>query len=73
MYKYSFKDPLVVCCVFLTRVVGLQMIIICESQQFRVAINGQHQLDYKHRVQDLSRIKQLEVLGDVSLLDVRML
>ncbi|XP_013881936.1 galectin-8 [Austrofundulus limnaeus] len=50
-----------------------EMIIICESQQFRVAVNGRHQLDYKHRVQDLTRIKQLEVLGDVSLLDVRVL
>nr|ANN46245.1 galectin-8 [Oplegnathus fasciatus] len=50
-----------------------EMIILCDSQQFRVAVNGFHQLDYKHRVQDLSRITQLEVLGDVTLLDVKIL
>ncbi|KAM4522809.1 galectin-8 [Odontesthes bonariensis] len=50
-----------------------EMIILCDSQHFRVAVNGLHQLDYKHRVQDLSRISQLEVLGDASLVDVRML
>ncbi|KAM3602337.1 uncharacterized protein V6R79_002328 [Siganus canaliculatus] len=46
-----------------------EMIVLVEAQQFRVAVNGIHQLDYKHRVQDLSRITQLEVLGDVTLLD----
>lgn len=49
------------------------MIILCDSQQFRVAVNGNHQLDYKHRVKDLSRITELEVLGDVTLLDVKIL
>ncbi|XP_039637317.1 galectin-8-like [Perca fluviatilis] len=44
-----------------------EMIVLCESQQFCVAVNGQHQLDYKHRVQDLRRITQLEVLGDATL------
>ncbi|TDH15537.1 hypothetical protein EPR50_G00032790 [Perca flavescens] len=44
-----------------------EMIVLCESQQYRVAVNGQHQLDYKHRVQDLRRITQLEVLGDAAL------
>nr|QII80243.1 galectin 8 [Amphiprion clarkii] len=50
-----------------------EMIILCDSQHFRVAVNGVHQLDYKHRVQDLVRIDQLEVMGDVSLLDVKIL
>ncbi|XP_029902564.1 galectin-8 isoform X2 [Myripristis murdjan] len=49
-----------------------EMIILCEAQQFKVAVNGIHQLDYKHRVQDLSRITELEVLGDVQLLDVKL-
>ncbi|XP_022052640.1 galectin-8 isoform X2 [Acanthochromis polyacanthus] len=49
-----------------------EMIILCDSQHFRVAVNGVHQLDYKHRVQDLIRIDQLEVKGDVSLLDVKI-
>ncbi|XP_041814676.1 galectin-8-like [Chelmon rostratus] len=50
-----------------------EMIILCEPQQFRVAINGQHQLDYRHRVQDLRRITQLEVLGDIMLRDIVIL
>ncbi|XP_070782259.1 galectin-8-like [Enoplosus armatus] len=50
-----------------------EMIILCDSQQFKVAVNGLHQLDYRHRVQDLSRITQLEVLGDVTLLEARIL
>ncbi|XP_068454868.1 galectin-8-like [Clinocottus analis] len=50
-----------------------EMIILCEVQQFRVAVNGLHQLDYQHRVQDLSRIQQLEVQGDVTLLGLQVL
>ncbi|KAM9339383.1 galectin-8 [Symphorus nematophorus] len=50
-----------------------EMIVLCESQQFRVAVNGEHRLDYKHRVQDLSRITQVEVEGDVTLQDVHVL
>ncbi|XP_049914590.1 galectin-8-like isoform X2 [Epinephelus moara] len=50
-----------------------EMIIRCDSQQFRVAVNGLHQLDYKHRVQDVSCVTQLEVLGDVTLLGVNIL
>lgn len=46
------------------------MIILCDSKHFRVAVNGQHQLQYRHRVQDLSAIDMLEVLGDVRLLAV---
>ncbi|KAF6735778.1 Galectin-8 [Oryzias melastigma] len=47
-----------------------EMIILCDSKHFRVAVNGQHQLQYRHRVQDLSAIDMLEVLGDVRLLAV---
>lgn len=50
-----------------------EMIILCDAQHFRVAVNGLHQLDYKHRVQDLSRITQLEVMGDIQLQDVKLL
>ncbi|KAK1796133.1 hypothetical protein P4O66_009217 [Electrophorus voltai] len=49
-----------------------EMIILCEVQEFKVAVNGIHQLSYKHRVQDLSRVDELEIMGDVQLLDVRM-
>ncbi|XP_029984836.1 galectin-8 isoform X2 [Sphaeramia orbicularis] len=50
-----------------------EMIVLVEAHQFRVAVNGVHQLDYKHRVQDLSTIAQVEVLGDLTLEDVRLL
>ncbi|XP_062266992.1 galectin-8-like isoform X1 [Platichthys flesus] len=49
-----------------------EMIIRCEPQQFKVAVNGVHQLDYKHRVQELRSINQVEVQGDVTLLDVNI-
>ncbi|KAJ4919495.1 hypothetical protein JOQ06_029619, partial [Pogonophryne albipinna] len=46
-----------------------EMIIRAEQRGFRVAVNGQHQLDFTHRVQNLSQVSQLEVLGDVRLLN----
>ncbi|GAA6236320.1 galectin-8 [Lates japonicus] len=49
-----------------------EMIILCDSQQFRVAVNGIPQLDYKHRVKDLIRINQVEVRGDLKLQDIRI-
>ncbi|XP_014905870.1 galectin-8-like [Poecilia latipinna] len=49
-----------------------EMIVRCDARHFRVAVNGCHQFDYKHRVQDLSAVGQLEVVGDVTLMDVRM-
>lgn len=48
------------------------MIVYCDSQHYGVAVNGDHILTYKHRVQDLRRINQVEVQGDVSLLDVKL-
>ncbi|XP_060773969.1 galectin-8 isoform X2 [Neoarius graeffei] len=49
-----------------------EMIILCEAQQFKVAVNGTHQLTYKHRVQDLSRVDELEITGDLQLVDVKI-
>ncbi|KAG7316416.1 hypothetical protein KOW79_019957 [Hemibagrus wyckioides] len=49
-----------------------EMIILCEAQQFKLAVNGAHQLTYKHRVQDLSRVDELEITGDLQLLDVKI-
>ncbi|XP_035278835.1 galectin-8 isoform X1 [Anguilla rostrata] len=49
-----------------------EMIVHCEAQKFKVAVNGVHLLDYKHRVQDLTRVNQLEILGDLQLLDVKL-
>uniref|UniRef100_A0A673N271 Galectin n=1 Tax=Sinocyclocheilus rhinocerous TaxID=307959 RepID=A0A673N271_9TELE len=39
---------------------------------FRIGVNGSHLLDYRHRVQDLSSIDQLEILGDVELQNVQL-
>ncbi|KAK9956265.1 hypothetical protein ABG768_014010 [Culter alburnus] len=49
-----------------------EMIILCEAQEFKVAVNGFHQLSYKHRVQDLSCVDVLEIVGDLELKDVKM-
>ncbi|XP_076873926.1 galectin-8 [Brachyhypopomus gauderio] len=49
-----------------------EMIILCEAQQFKVAVNGTHQLSYKHRVQDLGCVDELEIMGDLQLLDVKL-
>ncbi|KGL75432.1 Galectin-8, partial [Tinamus guttatus] len=48
-----------------------ELIIFCDAQQFKVAINGVHTLEYKHRFKQLEKINLLEVTGDVQLLEVR--
>lgn len=50
-----------------------EMIVRCDTHAFRVAVNGFHLLDYRHRVQDLSRISRVEVLGDVTLQQLQLL
>ncbi|XP_063080311.1 galectin-8 [Engraulis encrasicolus] len=49
-----------------------EMIILCQPHQFKLAVNGDHLLEYLHRVQDLSSIDQLEVMGDLELQEVRL-
>ena len=48
-----------------------ELIIFCDAHQFKVAVNGVHTLEYKHRFKQLEKINLLEVTGDVQLLDVR--
>ncbi|EOA98310.1 Galectin-8, partial [Anas platyrhynchos] len=48
-----------------------ELIIFCDAHQFKVAVNGVHILEYKHRFKQLEKIDLLEVTGDVQLLDVR--
>ncbi|XP_072295817.1 galectin-8 isoform X2 [Eucyclogobius newberryi] len=50
-----------------------EMIVQCDPGQFRVAVNGTHQFEYKHRVQDLSRITALDLSGDITLEEVCLL
>ncbi|XP_028834565.1 galectin-8 [Denticeps clupeoides] len=49
-----------------------EMIIFCQSHQFKLAVNGLHLLEYQHRVQDLGSINLLEIMGDLELQDVRL-
>ncbi|RXN16711.1 galectin-8-like isoform X2 [Labeo rohita] len=49
-----------------------EMIILCEAQEYKVAINGFHLLSYKHRVQDLSCVDVIEIAGDIELMDVKI-
>ncbi|XP_035889263.1 galectin-9-like [Phyllostomus discolor] len=44
--------------------------IMCEVTGYKVAVNGQHQFDYNHRLLDLSAINILEVGGDIELIKV---
>ncbi|NXS48069.1 LEG8 protein, partial [Balaeniceps rex] len=48
-----------------------ELIIFCDAHQFKVAVNGVHTLDYKHRFKQLEKISVVEVTGDVKLLHVR--
>lgn len=48
-----------------------EMIIYCDVREFKVAINGVHSLEYKHRVRDLGSIDTVEIDGDIHLLEVR--
>uniref|UniRef100_A0A8B9Q522 Galectin n=1 Tax=Apteryx owenii TaxID=8824 RepID=A0A8B9Q522_APTOW len=46
--------------------------IYCDAQCFKMATNGQHQFDYKHRIPNLQQIDMLEVCGDVTLTQVQV-
>ncbi|XP_053567910.1 galectin-8 isoform X2 [Bombina bombina] len=48
-----------------------ELIIYCEAQKFKVAVNGVHLFEYKHRYKDLSKINTITINGDVQLVDVR--
>ncbi|KAM6128357.1 galectin-8 isoform 3-T4 [Pterocles gutturalis] len=48
-----------------------ELIIFCDAHQFKVAVNGVHTLEYKHRFKQLEKINIVEIMGDVQLLDVR--
>lgn len=48
-----------------------EMIIYCDVKEFKVAVNGVHCLEYKHRFKELSSIDTLEIDGDIHLLEVR--
>uniref|UniRef100_M3YMV8 Galectin n=1 Tax=Mustela putorius furo TaxID=9669 RepID=M3YMV8_MUSPF len=47
-----------------------EMIIYCDAREFKVAVNGVHSLEYKHRFKELSDIDTLEIDGDIHLLEM---
>ncbi|KAM5163796.1 galectin-8 [Mantella aurantiaca] len=49
-----------------------ELLIYCEAHQFKVALNGQHLLEYRHRYKDLSAINEISVQGDVEVYDFRV-
>ena len=62
---FSPGAPLMLC------ILSFQMIIYCDVREFKVAVNGVHSLEYRHRFKDLSDIDTLEIDGDIHLLEVR--
>ncbi|XP_074719302.1 galectin-8 [Strix uralensis] len=48
-----------------------ELIIFCDAHGFRVAVNGVHMLEYKHRFKQLGKINTVEISGDIKVLDVR--
>ncbi|XP_050784701.1 galectin-9 [Gopherus flavomarginatus] len=46
--------------------------ILCDAHSFKVAVNGQHQFEYNHRVPNLQQIDRLEIEGDVMLTYVQV-
>ncbi|XP_051867293.1 galectin-8-like isoform X3 [Pristis pectinata] len=48
-----------------------EVIIYCDSDCFKIAANGQHLVEYKHRFTNLNKIDMLEMEGDIHLIDVQ--
>ncbi|XP_043857636.1 galectin-8 isoform X2 [Dromiciops gliroides] len=48
-----------------------EMIIYCSTNEYKVAINGVHVLEYKHRFKEFGKIDTLKIDGDIDLLDIR--
>ncbi|XP_069787087.1 galectin-8-like isoform X2 [Narcine bancroftii] len=48
-----------------------EVIIYCGSDCFKIAANGEHLVEYKHRFTDLNKIDMLEIDGDIQLIDVQ--
>ncbi|KFO25591.1 Galectin-9 [Fukomys damarensis] len=50
---------------------GFLVGIICEGHCYRVTVDGQHLLEYAHRLKDLRAVNNLEVAGDIQLTHVQ--
>ncbi|XP_023009620.3 galectin-8 isoform X1 [Maylandia zebra] len=49
-----------------------EILLLCQPHRFKLAVNGSHLFEFRHRVQDLSSIDQLEIMGDLELTDVKL-
>ncbi|XP_013866835.1 galectin-8 [Austrofundulus limnaeus] len=49
-----------------------EILLLIQPHQFKLAVNGSHLFEFRHRVQDLSSVDQLEIMGDLELIDVKL-
>lgn len=69
---FKWHTLLLVTLLRISDLLPFQILILCQAHQFKVAVNGSHLLEFRHRAQDLSSIDQLEIMGDVELTDVKV-
>lgn len=48
-----------------------EMMILCEPQGIKVAVNNQHFTEFIHRIQPFQRVDHVQVHGDVSISQIR--
>lgn len=48
-----------------------EMIILCENTCFKVALNNQHFVEFKHRLMPFSKFNMLNISGNISISQVR--
>ncbi|XP_048830482.1 galectin-3b isoform X2 [Brienomyrus brachyistius] len=46
------------------------MKILCTSNEFKVAVNNSHLLEYRHRIRELNSVNNLNIIKDVTLTSV---
>lgn len=50
---------------------NFEMIILCELNMFKCAVNGLHYIEYNHRISDLQRINTIAIDGGCSIYSIR--
>ena len=48
-----------------------EMIILCENTSFKVALNNQHLVEFKHRLMPFAKFNMLNITGDICISQVR--
>lgn len=51
---------------------NFDMMILCEQHCFKVAVDGKHFIEFKHRLQPLDRFRFLGIVGDVKVTQIRI-